>query len=159
MIALKIEALVTRFSSLPTREVLYGEIIAWGKKLLPFDPNWKIEKNLVAGCQSTMYLYSNCDHHAISFYASSDALISAGLAALLISVYSGEPPETVLLSPPLFLEELGIPSVLTPGRANGLASLYLKMKQEALFYISYQEKQRRQIFQAPQSQRQIKHKP
>lgn len=131
----KSKLLVAHFSSLPSREALYGEIMAWGKKLSPFDPAWKTEENRVAGCQSVMYLYSHLEGPQVIFYAASDALISAGLAALLIEVYSGEPAETILLSPPQFLEDLGIPSVLTPGRANGLASLYLKMKQEALRHL------------------------
>lgn len=131
----KIEILKARFSSLPSREALYQEIMEWGKKLPPFEPAWKIESNRVTGCQSLMYLHSRLEENRVYFSAASDALISAGLAALLIEIYSEEPPETILLSPPTFLEDLGIPAALTPGRANGLASLYLKMKQEALAYL------------------------
>ena len=135
MYSIKSEILIAHFSSLPSREALYGEIMSWGKKLSPFDPAWRIENNRVTGCQSVMYLYSHLEGSQVFFHAASDALISAGLAALLIEVYSGEPPESILLSPPQFLEDLGIPSVLTPGRANGLASLYLKMKQQALHHL------------------------
>lgn len=131
----KIENLKKELSSLPSREVLYQKIMEKGKKLPAFNPLWKCEQNRVVGCQSLMYLYSVYDGRMVSFYASSDALISSGLAALLIEIYSGEPPDTILLTPPSFIEELGIPSVLTPGRANGLASLYLKMKQEALRHL------------------------
>ncbi len=131
----KATALIQRFDSLVTKETLYSEIMEGGKKLPSFDPAWKTEENRVSGCQSLMYLYSRYENQKVYFYAASDALISAGLAALLIEVYSGEPAETILLSPPTFLEEIGIPSALTPGRANGLASLYLKMKQEALRHL------------------------
>jgi len=134
-IANKIENLKIHFSSLPSREILYQKIMEWGKKLPSFKPEWKSEENLVAGCQSLMYLYSSYKNGNVHFYASSDAFISTGLAALLIEIYSGEPPDTILITPPTFLEELGIPSALTPGRANGLASLYLKMKQEAIRYL------------------------
>ncbi|MBS0656292.1 MAG: SufE family protein, partial [Verrucomicrobia bacterium] len=48
-----------------------------------------------------------------------------------VKIYSGESPETILKCPPSYIEELGILRQLTPGRANGLASLYLRMKQEA----------------------------
>lgn len=119
--------------SLP--EMIYQKIIEWGKKLPPFNPEWKNEENLVSGCQSLMYLHAETQEGKIYFYAASDALISAGLAALLIEAYNGETPETVLTSPPLFLDSIGIPASLTPGRANGLASLYLKMKQEALKFL------------------------
>jgi cysteine desulfuration protein SufE len=131
----KIDSLKTHFSNLPNREALYQKIIDWGKKLEPFDPLWKVENNRVSGCQSLMYLYTKYENYRVFFYAASDALISAGLAAILIEVYNEEAPEAVLLHPPLFLQELGIPDALTPGRANGLASLYLKMKQEALKFL------------------------
>lgn len=130
------DALIAEFASLGSREALYNHIMAWAKKLPPFDPAWKTEANRVVGCQSEMYLHSEKVGQKIFFYATSDALISAGLAALLIEVYSGEPAETILLKPPTFLEEIGIPSALTPGRANGLASLHLKMKQEALRHLT-----------------------
>ena len=132
----KIGQLKSHFSSLDSKEALYQEIMSWGKKLLFFDPLWKKEENRVIGCQSLMYLHSTFEEGNIIFYATSDALVSAGLAALLIAVYSGEPPEQILITPPAFLDELGISSALSPGRANGLASLYFKMKQEAVKYLA-----------------------
>jgi cysteine desulfuration protein SufE len=134
-IVTKIERLKSQFASLPSREALYQKIMEWGKQLPPFREELKIEKNRVMGCQSVMYLYSYSEKGRVYFGASSDALISAGLAALLIEIYSGEPPDTILITPPTFLEEIGIPAALSPGRVNGLASLYLKMKQEALSYL------------------------
>jgi cysteine desulfuration protein SufE len=131
----KIETLKGEFASLPSREILYQKIMEWGKKLPHFDPLWKSEENRVLGCQSQMYLVSEVIEGKIYFYASSDALISAGLAALLIAIYSGQSAETILTTPPSYLEELGIPSALTPGRANGLASLHLKMKQEVITHL------------------------
>ena len=131
----KIEALKNQFSSLGSREALYQKIMERSKRLPPFKEEWKQEANRVTGSQRVMYLYSISENGHVYFYYSSDALISSGLAAILIDIYSGEPPDSILLTPPAFLEELGIPSVLTPGRANGLASLYLKMKQEAVKYL------------------------
>lgn len=85
-----------------------------------------------------MYLHSYLDNNKMHFSAYSEALISAGLAALLIAVYDGEGPEIVLKCPPLFLETIGIHSSLSPSRANGLSSLFLKMKQESLRCLSTQ---------------------
>lgn len=131
----KTTALQADFASCTLPEMVYRKIMEWGKKLPPFHSEWKTESHLVSGCQSIMYLHSEIKEGRIYFYAASDALISAGLAALLIEVYNGETPETVLTSPPHFLDTMGIPASLTPGRANGLASLYLKMKQEALRHL------------------------
>ena len=98
------------------------------------DPIYKTNENLVPGCQSRFYLRSWLDNGCVFFESEADALISAGLGILLIAVYNGEPPETILKCPPTYLEELGIRQTLTPGRANGLASVYLRIKQDALLH-------------------------
>ncbi|MEZ5315642.1 MAG: SufE family protein [Chlamydiales bacterium] len=129
---LDIRSIQDSFSLCTTYEETYKKIIEWGHRLSPFRSDWKTTESLVKGCQSIMYLHSEFKEGVIFFTAASDALISAGLAAILIEAYTNHSPEFVLTTPPDFLEELGIPASLTPGRANGLASLYLKMKQEAL---------------------------
>ncbi len=116
-------------------ESKYQKIIDLGKEQRPLPAEHKREENLVAGCQSRMYLHSFMESGKLFFECESDAIISAGLAALLIRVYSGEPPQVILKCPPKYIEELGIPQTLTPGRANGLASLYIRMKKEALRYF------------------------
>jgi cysteine desulfuration protein SufE len=99
------------------------------------------KEHIVRGCQSTMYLYTYLENERVRYCAHSEALISAGLAALLLSVYDDEAPEVILQCPPLFLEELGVQNALSPGRANGLSSLFLKMKQDALhFYLQQSNK-------------------
>lgn len=128
----KISFIKHSFSTCLTPESRYQKIMEWGKELKDFDAKWKTPENLVSGCQSLMYLHATGTEKSLIFKASSDALISAGLAALLIYAYSGESAEIILRVPPTFLEELGIPQTLTPSRANGLAALYQKMKQLAL---------------------------
>jgi cysteine desulfuration protein SufE len=83
-----------------------------------------------------MYLRSFLDGGKMYFEAESDALISFGLAVILMKVYSGESPEVVLTCPPSYLEEIGITASLTPNRANGLYSIHLRMKQDALRAIA-----------------------
>lgn len=98
-------------------------------------PEYKTPENIVKGCQSTVYLHSYREGDKIFFETEADALISAGLAALLVMVYSGETAETILKCPPTFLDELGITASLTPSRANGLHSMHLRMKQDALKWL------------------------
>lgn len=129
---LKQKAIKAFFSQCQHAEARYGAIIEMGKKLVPLDPQHKNPGNLVKGCQSTMYLHATLNEGTVIFSAESDAMISAGLAALLIEVYSGETPETILTCAPAYVEELGLRTSLTPSRANGLYSIHLKMKQEAL---------------------------
>lgn len=124
------------FLACPTKEAKYEKIIQLGRAQPPLPPAVKRPENLVAGCQSQMYLHTYLADHKVIFEAESDALISAGLAALLINVYSNEPPEAILKCPPTYLDEIGINASLTPNRASGLYSLHLRMKQEALKLLS-----------------------
>jgi cysteine desulfuration protein SufE len=120
------------FDGCNTPDSRYQKIIEVGKMLPPLDPKYKISDNIVKGCQSIVHLHSELVGDVVHFEVSSDAMISLGLAALLVRVYDGETPETILKCPPTYLEELGIAGSLTPNRANGLYSMHLRMKQDAL---------------------------
>ncbi len=123
------------FSTCLTPESKYEKIILLGRELPSFPPELKLPAYLVKGCQSQMYLHTTFHEGCLRFKTFSEALISAGLSALLLAVYNDETPETLLGCPPLFLEELGIHSSLSPGRSNGLSSLFLRMKQDAVNFL------------------------
>lgn len=120
------------FSASPSETEKYEKIIALGRSLPKMDPQHKVPANIVKGCQSTVYLHAALKEGKVFYEVESDALISSGLAAILLLVYNGETPEVILKCPPAYLEELGISASLTPNRANGLYSIHLRMKQEAL---------------------------
>lgn len=123
------------FSQCASEDLRYQKLIELGRELSPLSASFKIPENLVKGCQSTMFLHSYMSEGKMFFEADSDALISAGLAAILLRAYNGETPEAVLKCPPNYLEDLGISASLTPNRANGLYSIHLKMKQDALKFL------------------------
>jgi cysteine desulfuration protein SufE len=127
----KQEELQRRFSMAVDLEAKYQMILDLGKQQLHLQCEDKTEENRVFGCQSVTYLRTRHVGDRLYFDFESDALISAGLGQLLSLVYSGETPKTVLLTPPTYLRELGIQQSLTPGRAQGLASMYEKMRHEA----------------------------
>jgi cysteine desulfuration protein SufE len=129
----KIENLLIISSYSPTEK--YEWLIQKGKELQPFPMEKCLKENQVSGCQSIVYLYSQFQEEKIYFFAYSEALISAGLAAVLIDVYSGQLPETILKNPPEFLEKMGFSQALTPGRFNGVFSMYQHMKRKALLYL------------------------
>ncbi len=125
-------AIKQKFHSMETPDEKYSYLIELGRATPPFPKELRTPDRIVPGCQSTLYLASSLENGLIFFQSASDALISQGLAALLTSLYSGLPPETILLNPPAFLHELGIFASLSPHRSNGLASIYARMKQDAL---------------------------
>ncbi len=124
----KITRIKEKFSSLHTPQERYTYLIELGRALPPFPDHLKTPDNLVAGCQSQLFLHASCDSGRMHFLGQSDALISAGLCALLLEAYNDCSPQTVLLNPPIFLQEIGIFAALSPTRSNGLVHIYLKMK-------------------------------
>ncbi len=128
----QITSIKEKFSSLQSPEERYSLIIELGRKLAPYPADLRTPDHLVSGCQSTLYLQVTLKDGKLFFNATADALISAGLAALLILAYNGLSPEAILRNPPTFLQELGIFASLSPNRSNGLAHIYLRMKQIAL---------------------------
>ena len=127
----KCEEIKKKFEPL-SLEQRYQTLMEMGRALPPFPEELKTPDRIVKGCQSILYLNGTLKDGKIYFEAHADALISAGLAALLIAAYSGETPETILKCPPTFISELGIATSLSPGRSNGLAHIHLRMKQDAL---------------------------
>jgi cysteine desulfuration protein SufE len=128
----KQEELKKLFDACSNQQDRYELIITLGKKLPSMNPLHKIEKNLVAGCQSRLYVHAVFSENKLLFEADSDALISKGLAAILLFLYNGEAPEIILKNPPTILAELNIFKEISPVRAQGLKSLYLKMQKIAL---------------------------
>jgi len=122
------------FLSTTSTEVKYKKIIEWGEQLPPMPAAYKTESSLVKGCQSIMHVHGELKDGKIFFQADSDALISKGLASILIYLYSGETPETILTADPSLLAELKIQNILSPSRANGFVSLYQKIKTIALIH-------------------------
>lgn len=137
-IDLKITEVKAWFSSCRTAEERYQKIIELGQQSKQTNDDIKIPENIVDGCQSIVYLGCKQSEGKLFFETASDALITSGLGVLLTHVYSGEIPEVILKSEPRYLEELGIVASLSPNRANGLYSLHLRMKQEALKRYSLQ---------------------
>jgi cysteine desulfuration protein SufE len=124
-----------KFLAMASADEKYSYLIELGRALPPYPQELRTPDRIVEGCQSTLYLDSKLVEGKVCFQATSDALISQGLAALLIEVYSGLSPEKILLNPPAFLHELGIFASLSPHRSNGLASVYTRMKHDTLKFL------------------------
>lgn len=110
-------------------EAKYEKIIDYGKKLTPLTAEYKTEDLKVKGCQSQVWIraYLN-DQQQIIFEGDSDALIVRGLVAIVLKVYSGESPQTILKTDPVFLREIGFETGLSPSRSNGLYSMIKQIK-------------------------------
>jgi len=130
----KQQSIINEFSRFSDWEERYKHIIALGKLLPPLPDEYKNEKNRIKGCQSQVWLHAYLDNHKIIYKAESDAMIVNGLAALLISVYSGQPPIDIMNSSTDFLNQIGLTSHLSQSRANGLAAMVKQFKNYAIAF-------------------------
>lgn len=117
----------------------YKYIIKLGQKLDPLDEKYKVEENLVRGCQSQVWLHTDFEDGKVIFKADSDAAITKGLVAMMVKFYSGEDPDTILHTNPEFIDKIGMQEHLSPTRSNGLASMVKQMKIYAMAYKSKAE--------------------
>lgn len=132
----KQDRIIRQFELLGDWPERYKYIIKLGQKLDPLDEQYKIEENLVRGCQSQVWLHTELQDDKIIFKADSDAAITKGLVALMVQFYSGEKPEVILNTNPDFIKKIGMQDHLSPTRSNGLASMVKQMKIYAMAYKS-----------------------
>jgi cysteine desulfuration protein SufE len=114
----------------------YAYIIDLGKKLPGIDLKYKVEENIIKGCQSLVWMTSNYKDGKVYFEGESDAIIVKGLVALLLKVLSGQPAEDIAKSDMYFIHKIGMEQHLSMTRSNGLASMVKQMKMHAIAYQS-----------------------
>lgn len=128
------QEIVEEFSGFEDWMDKYAYLIEIGNELKPIDPKYKIESNLIRGCQSRVWLHQEFTDGKIIFEAESDALIVKGLVALLLRIYSDRTPKEILESEPRFIDDIGLRQHLSPTRSNGLLAMVKQMKLYALAY-------------------------
>ena len=107
----------------------YEHIIELGKELEPIADGDKLDEHLIRGCQSRVWLLAAKDGEGnVQFRADSDAIITKGLAALMVRVMNGLPPAAIAQADLWFIEKIGLDAHLSPTRANGLRSMVQQMK-------------------------------
>ena len=109
----------------------YQYIIDLGRELPDFSAEWRTEDNRIHGCQSQVWLRTDCRAGQLNFSAVSDSAIVSGLIAILMRVYSGRSSAQILAATPAFIAEIGLDEHLSPTRSNGLNSMITAIQQAA----------------------------
>lgn len=110
----------------------YEYLIDLGKELSPIDAKHKTEDNLIAGCQSRVWLHAEKQDGKIIYTADSDAIMTKGIIAILIRVLSDQKAEDIISADLGFIDKIGLKEQLSATRANGLVSMIKKIKLYAL---------------------------
>ena len=137
------DEVIEEFSGLDDWMDRYQMLIDLGNDQEPLDEKYKIEQNLIDGCQSRVWLQADYvkeqdadgqEQNVIRFTAESDALIVKGIVALLIRVLSGHTPQEILDDDLYFIERIGLKEHLSPTRSNGLLAMVKQMRMYALAF-------------------------
>ncbi len=115
----------------------YEHIIELGKDLPIINEEHKTEENLIKGCQSRVWLHAALNEGKIVFTADSDAIITKGIVALVIRVFSNHTPKEIAEAELYFIDQIGLKEHLSPTRSNGLLSM---VKQIKMYSIAFQAK-------------------
>ncbi|HIY49668.1 MAG TPA: SufE family protein [Candidatus Barnesiella excrementavium] len=112
----------------------YALLIDLGNSLPPIEEKYKINENLIEGCQSRVWLQADYRDGRIWFEAESDAIIVKGIVSLLVRVLSGRTPDEILNANLYFIDRIGLTEHLSPTRSNGLVAMVKQMRMYALAF-------------------------
>ena len=128
------DEIIDEFSGFDDWMDKYQLLIDLGNEQAPLDERYKVESNLIDGCQSRVWLQADYADGIITFTAESDALIVKGIVALLIRVLSGHTAQEILDADLYFIEQIGLKEHLSPTRSNGLLAMVKQMRMYALAF-------------------------
>jgi cysteine desulfuration protein SufE len=128
------EEIIDEFSMFDDWMQRYEYIIELGKSLPIIEDVYKTEENTIKGCQSKVWLHAEKQNDLVVFTADSDAILTKGIIAILIRVFSNQNAQAILEADTSFIDEIGLKEHLSPTRANGLLSMIKQIKMYALAF-------------------------
>jgi len=130
----KVKNLLKEFDKFKEWTEKYSHIIDMGKALPAFDEKHKIDKYLISGCQSKVWLFAEYKDGKVKFTADSNTIITKGIISMLIETLSDRTPDFIINAKLDFINKIGLKEHLSPTRSNGLISMIKQMKLYALVF-------------------------
>ena len=131
------EEIIEEFSVFDEWMDKYTYLIELGNDLEGFDEKYRVEQNLIEGCQSKVWLNAEMVDGKVFYVGDSDAIITKGIVALLIRALSGHTPDEILNTELFFIDKVGLKEHLSPTRSNGLVAM---IKQMHLYALAFKTK-------------------
>ena len=128
------EELIEEFGLFEDWADKYEYLIDLGKKLAPMSDAYKIEENVIKGCQSRVWLHAEKQGNLVVFQADSEAIIVKGMISMLIRVLSNHTPAEILAADLYFIDQIGMSQHMAQTRSNGLVSMVKQMQHYALAF-------------------------
>lgn len=129
----QLEDLAAEFDLLGDWEERYRYVIDLGRELAPLTDVERSDANKVRGCASQVWLVTEPQADGtLRFRGDSDAHIVRGLIAILLRLFSGRTPRTILdFDAKAAFDRLGLSGALSAQRSNGLASMAARIRRDA----------------------------
>ena len=110
-------------------------LIELGQALPPMSQADRTAENRVKGCVSNVWLVSSVDRSSgapvMTFRGQSDAIITKGLVAVLIALYSGRPAAEIAETDAIeWFRKVGLSEHLGMQRSNGLVAMVNRIRAE-----------------------------
>lgn len=121
------EEIITEFNMCDSWTDKYALLIDYGNDLPPFPISERVNKNLLDGCQSKLWLYMETIDGKIIYHGDSDAILVKGLVALLMCVLSNHTAQEIISADIYFLDRIELRQHLSPSRSTGLDAMLNKM--------------------------------
>ena len=115
----------------------YEYMIELSKGLEKMDEQMKNDKNIIKGCQSKVWLHAELNEGKIKFLADSEAIITRGIIAILLTIFNNRTPKEIIESDTNFIEKIGLKEHLSSNSAIGLYSM---IKQIKFYAIAFSKK-------------------
>ena len=128
------EEIIEEFAMFDDWMQKYDYLIELSKDIPIISEEYRLNENLIKGCQSKVWLHAREIDGKVIYTADSDAIITKGIAALLIRVLSEQKTEDIIENEMYFIDAIGLKEHLSMTRSNGLVSMIKQMKFYALAF-------------------------
>ena len=128
------EEIIEEFAMFDDWMQKYDYLIELSKDIPLISEEYRLNENLIKGCQSKVWLHARQIDGKVIYTADSDAIITKGIAALLIRVLGEQKAEDILENEMYFIDAIGLKEHLSMTRSNGLVSMIKQMKFYALAF-------------------------
>lgn len=102
------------------------------------EQKYKVEENVIEGCQSKVWVVAEYKDGKIYYQGESNTDIAGGIVSMLVDILSGHTPEEILNADLYFINKIGLKEHLSPTRSNGMLAM---IKQMRLYALAFQAKE------------------
>lgn len=114
----------------------YRLLIELGRELEPMPDALKTDATLVRGCSASVWVYpTRAEHGRLHFLADSNAAITKGIIALVLSAVQDQPPAAVAaIDVSAALEPFDLRNQLSSNRTQGIPNMIALIQETASRY-------------------------